>query len=98
MSDDEMKSIRELDVALLNENRRRIWMYFAEKDDWVGEEREVVIRAFDPDPGTIRVVHGERDIPHAFCISARYICLLELMRRLTCMACRPWGAVGGAVL
>ncbi|KDQ63374.1 hypothetical protein JAAARDRAFT_29400 [Jaapia argillacea MUCL 33604] len=69
MAHDEMKTIRELDVALLDEYRHRICMYFAEDDDWVGEQREAILAAFQADPGTVRIVHGHPDIPHAFCIN-----------------------------
>ncbi|KAI4528991.1 alpha/beta-hydrolase [Schizophyllum commune Tattone D] len=68
MAGEEMKEIRELDVGLLEEHRHRIWMFFAEKDDWVGHNRELIIQSFDPDPGSVRVVHGVHGIPHEFCI------------------------------
>lgn len=69
MAHDEMNTIKELDVELLRYHQRHINFYFAEKDDWVGEQREVVLSAIDADPGSVKVVHGEKDIPHAFCIS-----------------------------
>ncbi|KAH7930549.1 hypothetical protein BV22DRAFT_1000347 [Leucogyrophana mollusca] len=69
MAHDEMKTIRDLDVATLNAHQHRIYLYFAENDDWVGEQREVILKAFESDPGSVRVVHGHRDIPHAFCIN-----------------------------
>lgn len=70
MAHDEMVTIRDLNVDLLNEHKHRLWLYFAETDGWVGKSREEVTKACDFDPASIRVVHGEADIPHAFCISA----------------------------
>lgn len=69
MANDEMNIIQDLDVALLDAHKHRLFIYFAEEDDWVGEQREVLLRAFEADPGSVRVVHGHLDIPHAFCIS-----------------------------
>ena len=64
-----MKTITRLDERLVDEHQHRLWLYFAERDDWVGNGREVIIGAFHPDHEAVRVVHGEADIPHAFCIS-----------------------------
>jgi hypothetical protein len=70
MAHDEMLNIRELDTATLDKYRHQIWFYFAEKDDWVEQGREMILQVFRADPAsTVRVVHGHRDIPHAFCIS-----------------------------
>jgi hypothetical protein len=69
MGHDEMTNIRDLDAALLDEHKERIWFYYAEKDDWVGEERETVLRAIDANLAHARVIRGPADIPHAFCIN-----------------------------
>ncbi|TRM65957.1 hypothetical protein BD626DRAFT_546363 [Schizophyllum amplum] len=69
MANDEMKQIQDLDAALLEEHRHRIWMYFAEEDGWVGDQREVILHSFHPEPGSVRIVHDVHGIPHAFCIS-----------------------------
>jgi len=69
MGHEEMVNIRDLDTALLDEHKDRIWLYYAEKDGWVGNQKEAVLRAIDAYPGYVRVVHGHRDIPHAFCIN-----------------------------
>jgi hypothetical protein len=69
MGCDEMINVRDLDTPLLAEHKDRIWFYYSEKDDWVGNQREAVLRAVDADPEYARVVHGHRDIPHSFCIS-----------------------------
>jgi hypothetical protein len=77
MADDEMNTIHGLDTLLLNDNRHRIWLYFAEQDDWVGNQRENVLSAFEPDLGSLKVVHGHGDIPHAFCIRKSYVSLTK---------------------
>jgi len=69
LADEEMKTITKLDEGLMNEHQHKLWLYFAEHDDWVGEGREEIIKAFHPDHEAVRIVHGEADIPHAFCIS-----------------------------
>lgn len=69
LAHDEMCTIKDLDVALLQEYRHRMHLYFAEEDDWVSEQKEVILRAFDADPGFVKIVHGHQDIPHAFCIN-----------------------------
>ncbi|KAG1749818.1 uncharacterized protein EDB91DRAFT_1109833 [Suillus paluster] len=69
MAHDEMLNIRELDAATLDKHRHQIWFYFAEKDDWVDQGRETILQVFRADSSTVKVVHGHRDIPHAFCIN-----------------------------
>src|SRR5882762_10232656 len=62
MGQDEMANICELDTPLLVKFKNRIWFYYAEKDDWVDDQRQVVLKALDADPGYVRVVHGGQDI------------------------------------
>lgn len=69
LANDEMKTITGLDEGLMNEHQHKLWLYFAEYDDWVGESREDIIKTFHPNHGAVRVVHGKADVPHAFCIS-----------------------------
>lgn len=69
LADEEMKTIKALDEALMSEHQHKLWLYFAERDDWVGDAREEIIKALHPDHEAVRVVHGDADIPHAFCIS-----------------------------
>ncbi|KAF9777446.1 hypothetical protein BJ322DRAFT_1115012 [Thelephora terrestris] len=52
LADEEMKTIVALDEGLLSEHQHKLWLYFAKRDDWLGDG-----------------VHGEPDIPHAFCIN-----------------------------
>lgn len=69
MAGDEMRSVREPDIALLKEHHDRIYYYFAQHDGWVGDQREALLAALSGEDPFVRVVHGHRDIPHAFCIS-----------------------------
>ena len=69
LADEEMKTIKALDEGLMREHQHKLWLYFAEQDDWVGDGREEIIKAFHPDHEAVRVVHDKADIPHAFCIS-----------------------------
>lgn len=69
MAHDEMQNIRDLELPLLEEHRGKLWFYFAENDDWVGGEKNSLLRSLKSDLDVVRVVHGHHDIPHAFCIS-----------------------------
>ncbi|KZT32959.1 hypothetical protein SISSUDRAFT_1011393 [Sistotremastrum suecicum HHB10207 ss-3] len=69
MAHEEMETVKTLDTDLLLKYKKRLWFFFAERDDWVGEERERIIRSLEHDQESIQVVHGTGDIPHAFCIS-----------------------------
>ncbi|KAG5647570.1 hypothetical protein DXG03_008923 [Asterophora parasitica] len=53
MAHDEMKEIRDLDMPLLGVHKNRLWFYFAEQDDWVGDQKDVILRSFKPDPHNI---------------------------------------------
>ena len=64
-----MKTIRDVDVALLQQHKHRLHMYFVEEDRWVGEQKDAILRVFEADPGSVKIVHGHPDIPHVFCIS-----------------------------
>lgn len=71
MANEEMKSIRNLDVDVIEQFQHKLRFCYAEQDDWVGEERKRLLRLLDP----IRVAHPSRfiiaptGVPHAFCIS-----------------------------
>lgn len=69
MANDEMKTVLELDVTFLHEFSDKVWFYYAERVDWVGGQREVVLRALRGTPAEARVYHGRSDIPHGFCIN-----------------------------
>lgn len=68
MGHDEMRTIRELgdDADFLREHTAKIWAYFAEKDDWVGKEREEVMSVLGESE---RVQICTLRMPHAFCLS-----------------------------
>lgn len=67
---EEMKAIKELDLALLEDCREKLCFYYAEEDDWVGEEKTRVLDALHPHRESVSIVHDEvHGIPHAFCIS-----------------------------
>src|ERR1700722_812079 len=64
MAHDEMEEIKDLDKSFLTANRHRLWIFLAERDDWVGHQKEILLQVFDSD----KIVHGSRDVPHAFCV------------------------------
>ncbi|EJD45807.1 hypothetical protein AURDEDRAFT_114075 [Auricularia subglabra TFB-10046 SS5] len=66
MAHSEMELIREIDVAFLTQHTDRVWAYFAETDDWVGKERETVIRTLGESD---RIEHCRLKMPHAFCLN-----------------------------
>ncbi|KAJ4485934.1 hypothetical protein J3R30DRAFT_3282318 [Lentinula aciculospora] len=69
MAHEEMNSIRKLDINLLKTHKHRIHMHFAETDGWVGDNKDLILRSFKADIGSVKVVHGDHGIPHAFCIN-----------------------------
>lgn len=70
MAHEEMITVTDLDISTLQDYRHRLHLYFADRDDWVGEHKDKILNAFDADEGSVKVTHGPKDIPHAFCISA----------------------------
>lgn len=66
MARDEMDQLKALDTATLQKESHRIYMYYAADDDWVGNEKKVVMEVLGP---TDRVYDDPGDIPHAFCIT-----------------------------
>ena len=72
MANEEMDLVRDLDFETLLKNKEKTWIYLAEHDDWVGDDNKkaiVKVMADEEEHLTIRLVHGERGIPHAYCIS-----------------------------
>jgi len=88
LAEDEMRIITTPDHSLLTEHSSKIWLYYAEKDDWVGEEREIITQLLG-EPGGVRIVHCIHEIPHAFCI---------LHGDLVAQQCGNWLRMGGFVL
>lgn len=72
MANDEMETVRELDTDFLRDFGQNLWFYYAEEDDWVGEQFAVVLRTLPGTPTKSHVVVGRPGIPHAFCISAPF--------------------------
>ncbi|TFK30823.1 alpha/beta-hydrolase [Coprinopsis marcescibilis] len=69
MAHDEMETIKDLDLALLESSRDKLRFYYALRDDWVGGERERLLANLHPSNVSVKVVHDEHGIPHAFCIN-----------------------------
>ncbi|KAI9455146.1 hypothetical protein BJY52DRAFT_1213395 [Lactarius psammicola] len=69
MADDEVRSVLDPDVGSLREFSDILWFYYAERDDWVGGQREVILRALRGTSAEVRAVHGRSDIPHGFCLN-----------------------------
>jgi hypothetical protein len=67
MASHEMQVIKELDISLLTKHEDRLHFYFADEDDWVGRYRAEILESFQS--GSVKVVLGQKGIPHAFCIS-----------------------------
>jgi hypothetical protein len=72
MANDEMETVRELDTDFLRDFAQNSWFYYAEKDDWVGEQLAVVLGALRGTRTESHVVLGRPGMPHAFCISASF--------------------------
>lgn len=69
MGSEEMKTIKDLDLALLEAFKDKLCFYYAEKDDWVGDEKARVLKALHPHKESVGIVHDVHGIPHAFCIN-----------------------------
>jgi len=67
MAREEMLTIRGLDETFLDTARHKLWMYFAETDDWVDANRETILSHIDA--ASVGVVHGPHGVPHAYCIN-----------------------------
>lgn len=65
MAHDEMINIRRLDSELLNRHKNLLWLYFAQCDDWLDQQKAVILEAFGGDSEA----HGKLGVRHAFCIS-----------------------------
>ena len=69
MANEEMKTIRDLDIDIIRKYQHKLWFYYAERDDWVGEEKKRLLRLLDPITYPSRYVLAPTGVPHAFCIS-----------------------------
>jgi hypothetical protein len=82
MAHEEMKRIKPLhgdegsisDIRALDEFSDRMWFYFAKQDNWVGKEREAIVKIIQaaekvPNGAEARIVHDQEGVPHSFSIS-----------------------------
>jgi hypothetical protein len=69
MAHEEMKTIQDLDQTLIEQHSNKLFFFYAENDDWVGNEKATILRCFHPSNQSTNIVHGPTDVPHAFCIS-----------------------------
>lgn len=69
MAYQEMKLIRDLDLTLLEQHKPKLYFYYAQRDDWVGEERLHVFRAMNAEEQSPNILLAPEGVPHAFCIS-----------------------------
>jgi Lipid-droplet associated hydrolase len=79
MANSEMETLRELDADFLRVFANSLWIYYAEDDDWVGEQREVVQSALRGTSAEIQgriVLDRDNGIPHSFCISECAACFI----------------------
>lgn len=67
MADEEMRTIKDLDTEFLQNNRKKLWAYFAPVDDWVGDWVNDIVHRLDTD----KIIYGPVHITHAFCIGMR---------------------------
>ncbi|KAH8119929.1 hypothetical protein DFH11DRAFT_1500197 [Phellopilus nigrolimitatus] len=70
LAHEEMLTIQELDIPLLEKIKHKLYFYLAEMDDWVGANKDTILREMADEPHSIRVKHGRHGIPHAYCISS----------------------------
>ncbi|KAF8578408.1 alpha/beta-hydrolase [Ramaria rubella] len=83
MSHDEMRIITTPEIPLLTQHASKLWFYYADKDDWVGQERERVAELLGD---SAAIVYCR--VPHAFCI---------LHSDLVAAQCVEWLKQGGFV-
>jgi hypothetical protein len=71
MASEEMKRIRNLDIDVIDQYQRKLRFFYAEQDDWVGEERKRLLRLLDSNrvANPSRFIIAPTGVPHAFCIS-----------------------------
>jgi len=77
-----MQTIKELDVTLLDAVKHKLYIYLAEQDDWVGENKRAILREMADEPHSVRVIHGEHGIPHAYCINHGNVLAEECLKWL----------------
>ncbi|CAK5279998.1 unnamed protein product [Mycena citricolor] len=66
MAGEEMKVIRTLDSALLDEHKARICVYLAAQDDWVDRHKNEITPFFEDSSNLF--YDSSSPVPHAFCL------------------------------
>jgi len=69
MANQEMKTILDLDIPFLNRNTGKLFFYYGQVDDWIGEQKQTLLHCLDAGDQPFKVSHGPPGVPHAFCIS-----------------------------
>jgi hypothetical protein len=72
MAYDEMNAIQTLESNAFGTVSGCIWLFFGERDGWVGTQKTEVLKVLDQtmtNHHQVKVVHAVTDVPHAFCIS-----------------------------
>lgn len=69
MAGEEMRTIKDLNTQFLEEVRDKLYFFFATEDDWVGSNKELIMKALSGGARAIQIVHGRHGIPHAYCIN-----------------------------
>jgi len=68
MAHDEMETVKEPDVPLLQTFSSRIHLYYGEIDGWVGEQKALLLKELELHMH-VKIAHGPDNIPHAFVIN-----------------------------
>ena len=68
LAHDEMNTVKDPDVPLLQTFSNRIHLYYAAHDGWVGEQKDLLLKELELHID-VKIAHGADDIPHAFVIS-----------------------------
>ncbi|TCD59886.1 hypothetical protein EIP91_011261 [Steccherinum ochraceum] len=68
MAHDEMNTINEPDIPLLQTFSNRIHLYYGETDGWVDEQKALLLKELELHVD-VKIAHAPEDIPHAFVIN-----------------------------
>ena len=66
MAREEMEQVKTPDAQLLREQTDKIYAYYARHDDWVGEEKDLIIELLGD---SSRIYHDAGNTQHAFTAS-----------------------------
>ena len=79
LAHEEMLTIKEVNSALFQGTRHRLLLVFAEEDDWVGSNKETILREVGHESTSVIIHNARHGIPHAYCISKRSSIVSELL-------------------